>query len=239
METEEMLRIFGDCENQVKKSAYYISKAKPFCSEPYCGICLQNTEAAYGALANSIFLLSDVVDSLNHMVSKEAGEEIERMVSPSLPESMKDLAECRYITPDIFHCLLKIRPVVKGTAAARKYENLFYKVIPYKISECQKESGIAQFERYKTVFVSHVKPEHAERPVYNDNDNLSIKIIMDIILHRVAIDDAAIFGDNLYITERDTEEPFCEIFVVNDGHFRDWLERFSDYRFAAEILGKT
>lgn len=95
----------------------------------------------------------------------------------------------------------------------------------------QATKGFKKYDRALVIFVSHFCSDSVRIAPYYDNDNLSIKGILDIVVPAVCIDDSVYFCDNIYCRQLD-ERDYFEIFVIREGSFLEWYELYKDRDFA-------
>lgn len=84
------------------------------------------------------------------------------------------------------------------------------------------------------IFVSHFLKDGPHSSHYFDNDNLSIKSILDAIVPLVCVDDATKYCDNFYLSQHDSNE-FSELFIVPKEQLKAWAAAHQELDFARNV----
>lgn len=123
-------------------------------------------------------------------------------------------------------CRISSPPVLKKSLSKSKYSQLLMDSILFEISS--KIPVIERkFEQAVVIFVSYLTEDINGKTLYYDNDNIAIKRLLDIVIPRICIDDAACFCDNFYITQR-ADQTFSELYVVEKSHLKQWISHHSE-----------
>lgn len=94
--------------------------------------------------------------------------------------------------------------------------------------------GYQKMDDVDVIFVSHFLKNGPHQSHYFDNDNLSIKSILDAIVPLVCVDDATKYCDNFYLSQHDSNE-FSELFIVPKEQLKAWAAAHQELDFARNI----
>jgi len=141
---------------------------------------------------------------------------------------------CFYETDHIFCCDLQLPAYMKSSEMEQRYADIISLEIQREVVKVRADNPVL-FRSVSVIFVNKQASDERGRQPYFDNDNLSIKRILDSIISYVAFDDAACFCSNYYTYEA-AETAGASVFVIEEGHLLEWARRHPSVKFASEIL---
>lgn len=125
-------------------------------------------------------------------------------------------------------------PVLKTSIGVRTFSEEFCVKLQQELAMAL-PAGFKKYSAAYVIYVSHFVENEAKRQPYFDNDNLSIKQILDSIVPLICLDDAAKFCDNLYFSEPDSE-CYTELCVVEKSKIGGWLSDYQGIQFCQNAL---
>ena len=143
---------------------------------------------------------------------------------------------CQSVTfdsPSILRVSLPDPPITKGNRnLANAYANLTGLEIAQRI-RAQLPKDFHLFRQVYVIYAHHDVLNHAQP--YYDNDNLSIKAILDSVLPAVCVDDAARYCSNVYLFVPD-ERQYTDLFVVERSHLAEWVAQHPNLPLSKDLL---
>lgn len=133
---------------------------------------------------------------------------------------------------DVFHAIFAMPPLLKRMFSKAKFAEVFTLSLQKKTVMALPES-FKKFQSAYVIYVNHWEKEGAKTPYY-DNDNIAIKMILDAIVPYICKDDCIQYCENLYLTINDNE-PISELYIVQKGHLKSWLEQHKGIPFVSEL----
>lgn len=147
-----------------------------------------------------------------------------------------------FLVPDIcveydktlgLSCTISSPPLLKKAVSRTKYGSLLMDGILFQIHD-KLPVVDKKIEQAAVIFVSYVSPSHNGKSLYYDNDNIAIKRLLDIIIPRICIDDAACYCDNFYLTQP-AQATYSALYVVEKSHLKEWIRQHKELQLFRDL----
>lgn len=125
-------------------------------------------------------------------------------------------------------------PILKSSIGVRTFAEEFCIELQQKLVMAL-PGDFKKFSAAYVIYVSHFIMSEPKRQPYFDNDNLSIKQILDSVVPYICLDDASKFCDNLYFSQPDSE-CYAELFVVEKSKIYGWIQSHQAIPFCREVM---
>lgn len=216
-EIDKALQRCQECINLIKKAGFSIK-------ENNSPEAIDNLEFAYQRAVHTVLNIEEIL--LKVPAETERIESLQRQNffddgSFLVPEVMVNFDQISGLS-----CRISSPPILKKSLSKSKYSQLLMDSILFEISS-KIPVVERKFEQAVVIFISYVASDQRGKTLYYDNDNIAIKRLLDIVVPRICIDDAACFCDNFYITQT-AEQMFTELHVLEKKHLKQWINQHSE-----------
>lgn len=233
-----IIPFIDDSKKNIAKMMSSLERAQNHLFFESVGKAKLEAEDAYGDAVKVLHSITNVLGEAQRVIEGEirAGT---KPISPGENEhgSGGHFCTVEMVSDDILRCKTVTAPLLKKRFNVAQFKEYFGIELATRVattlSEREEKPG-SRFERATIVYVQHYDSRDGAIAPYYDNDNLAIKAYLDVIVPQICHDDAALFCDNIYCMQADTDS-FAELFVINEGHLRDWARRFPGSSVAHEI----
>lgn len=139
-----------------------------------------------------------------------------------------------FLSDSIVKVVIETPPILKNSASAKiEYQRKYCAEIQKAILD-KKPHSYPVFKEFYFIFIQYCDTAKKKINAYFDNDNLSIKPIIDAMVPLICIDDCAQLCSNIYLCEEDTDER-VEVFLVKKGHLSEWQRLKPELKFCQEF----
>lgn len=132
-------------------------------------------------------------------------------------------------------CINTIPPLKKRVSSSR-----FLALLCSEITQQLLQILPPNFKLYAAVYAIYLHHFAAATPAtvpYFDNDNITIKGLLDAVVPYVCLDDAFQFCDNLYIAQPDIRA-YTELVIIPKGRLWQWAKSRPELDFFKELGSK-
>ena len=147
--------------------------------------------------------------------------------------SSEPLCEGGWETNHIFYCRMDTPPILKKKIS--RYP--FFDFLCRDLNKIAADAAMDMEKKFRgctVIYISYLDRREPCFPPYYDNDNVAIKAILDAVVPFITADDAAIFCDNIYLTQV-SDSNYTELYIVEKGYLAEWKYLHPTLDFASEI----
>ena len=189
-------------------------------------------EESFCKLLDALKEITQITHQINNTREKSDADYVREKQTVSATSS-EPLCEGGWETNHIFYCRMDTPPILKKKIS--RYP--FFDFLCRNLNKIAAEAGMEMEKKFRgctVIYISYINRREPWFPPYYDNDNVAIKAILDAVVPFITADDAAIFCDNIYLTQV-SDSNYTELYIVEKGCLAEWKHLHPTLDFASEI----